>query len=562
MIASYSAGTPGSIRGVESTTLPLTTVHGRFKFRLRPGQGPNTFKEGKLAQATAAAELLAEKRKLRKSLFRWDLVFFTVAAIVALDTLGAVSSQGAQAIFWLVVSGITFLIPYGLLTAELGSTFPVEGAVYEWVRLAFGHLAGAVTAVMYWISNPVWLGGTLAVTAIAALDTLWGKPFGGIANTGWLEFLVGFLFIWIAVTWNILSLRQMKWVPNLGAIVRLGLLAVFGILVVASGASKGFAGTLSGWQPTSEVFIGVIGVLVFSWIGFELSTNASEEMLDPQRDVPRMVTFSGILSVLGYLVPILGILLVVKPADLSNVGSFVAGYQLVVSNVLGGTAANILNGLVGLAIVFSLLTSGTVWLMGADRMMAIGALAGSGPRRLGRFSARFGTPGPVHVLSGVLATIFLLANVIVNHVFAGGNLAALFGVVLTLAISTTTFSYLFAFPALVVLRYKYPNAKRPYKVPGGMVGAWIVMLLTWLYVVAATVFSLWPGLFTSSVTAAPSGYTLDRAPFEISVLVTMAIIIAIGVWFYLVGKGHATHEGWHTDGAGAETRATAGGRQA
>ena len=240
--------------------------------------------------------------------------------------------------------------------------------------------------------------------------------------------------------------------------------------------------------------------------------------------------------------------------------SFVAAYQTVVSNVLGSTAANILNGVVGLAIVFSLLTSGTVWLMGADRMMAIGSLAGSGPRALGTFSARFGTPVPVNVLSGVLATIFLLANVIVNHVFAGGNLAALFGVVLAIAISTTTFSYIFAFPALVILRYKYPNANRPYKVPGGMVGAWVVMLLTWLYVVAATVFSLWPGLFTSGVTGPPSGYTLDRAPFEISVFATMLIVIAIGVWFYIVGRGHATHEGWHTDGAGVEARPVAGVR--
>ncbi len=514
-----------------------------------------------MATATAEQELIVEKRKLRKSLFRWDLVFFTVAAIVALDTLGAVSSQGAQAIFWLVVSGLTFLIPYGLLTAELGSTFPVEGAVYEWVRLAFGHLAGAVTAVMYWISNPVWLGGTLAVTAIAALDTLWNKPFGGIANTGWLEFLVGAIFIWIAVTWNILSLRYMKWVPNLGAIVRLALLALFGVLVIASGINKGYAGDLSQWQPTSTVFIGVIGVLVFSWIGFELSTNASEEMEDPKRDIPRMVTFSGILSVLGYLVPIVGILLVVKPGNLTNVGSFVAGYQLVVSNALGTTAANILSGIVGLAIVFSLLTSGTVWLMGADRMMAIGSLAGSGPRRLGRFSARFGTPVPVNVLSGILATIFLLAAVIVNHLFANGNLSALFGVVLALAISTTTFSYIFAFPALVVLRNKYPNASRPYRIPGGMVGAWIVMVLCEFYVVAATIFSLWPGLFTSGVTGPPSGYTLDRAPFEISVFVTMAIIVAIGIWFYFIGKSHAVHEGWPAEGVGAEQRPMAGVRR-
>jgi amino acid transporter len=494
-------------------------------------------------EAAAAADLLSEKSKLQKgSLFRLDLIFFTVSAIVALDTLGAVSSQGAQAIFWLAVSAVTFLIPYGLLTAELGTAFPVEGAAYEWVRLSFGHLAGAVTAVMYWISNPVWLGGTLSVTAIAAMDIFWGKPFGGIAITGWLEFVVGALFIWIAVTWNILSLRYMKWVPNLGSIVRLSLLALFGILVIVTLVSGKAQGSLSGWQPTSGVFISVIGVLVFAWVGFELSTNASEEMDNPKRDVPRMVVGSGIISALAYAVPIIGVLLVVNAKNLTNVSSFVAAYQTVVSNILGGTGANILNALVGAAIVFSLLTSGTVWLMGADRMMAIGALAGSGPKGLGRFSKRFGTPVPVNVTSGILATAFLLAAVIVNHVYANGNIASLFSVVLALAISTTTFSYIFIFPALVVLRYKFPNAIRPYQVPGGMAGAWIVAAITWIYAVAATVFSLWPGLFTSGVTGPPSGYTLDRAPFEISVFVTMAIILAIGVVFYFIGKGHAVYE--------------------
>jgi len=512
-----------------------------------------------LATAPVSQEILAEKRKLRKSLFRWDLIFFTVAAIVALDTLGAVSSQGAQAVFWLFFAGVTFFIPYGLLTAELGTAFPVEGAVYEWVRLAFGHLAGAVTAVMYWLSNPIWLGGTLAVTAIAAMDTFWGKPFGGIQNTGWLEFLVGAAFIWVAVIWNILSLRQMKWVPNLGTIVRLLLIALFGVLVVATGVSKGFAGTLSGWQPTSSVFIGVIGVLVFAFVGYEVSTNASEEMQDPKRDIPRMVVGSGIISILAYAVTIIGVLVVVKQADLTNVSGFVAAYQTVVGNVLGGTGANILNFFVGAAIVFSLLTSGTVWLMSSDRLMAIGALEGSGPRAMGRFSARFGTPVRVNVLSGILATVFLLANVIVNHIFTGGNLAALFGVVLTLAISTTTFSYIFAFPALVVLRNKYPNASRPYRIPGGMVGAWIVMLLCEFYVVAATVFSLWPGLFTSGVTGPSSG--LDRAPFEITVAVVMGIVLAIGAWFYLIGRSHRNTAGWPAEGIGAEQRPMAGVRR-
>jgi amino acid transporter len=253
------------------------------------------------------------------------------------------------------------------------------------------------------------------------------------------------------------------------------------------------------------------------------------------------------------------VILVISPKNLVNVSGFVTAYQTVVSNVLGGTGANILNFFVGAAIVFSLLTSGTVWLMGADRMMAIGALAGSGPKSLGGFSKRFGTPVPVNVTSGILATVFLLASVIVNHVYANGNIASLFAVVLALAISTTAFSYIFIFPALIVLRYKFPNAIRPYKVPGGMTGVWIVGGLTWLYAVAATVFSLWPGLFTSNVLGQSSG--LDRAPFEISTLLTMGIIIAIGVVFYFIGKGHAVYEVLPGEGATAGTPEMAGARR-
>src|SRR6266568_908001 len=170
-----------------------------------------------MGESAAVAELVAEKRKLKKSLFRFDMIFFTVCAIVALDTIGHSSSYGAQAIFWLIVSGLTFLIPYGLITAELGAAFPTEGATYDWVRLAYGHFAGAVVGVLYWLSNPIWLGGTLAAVSIAAMDALWGSSFSG--NQG-PETVIGFLFIWVAVTMNILSLRYMKWVPNLGAIIR------------------------------------------------------------------------------------------------------------------------------------------------------------------------------------------------------------------------------------------------------------------------------------------------------------------------------------------------------
>ena len=49
---------------------------------------------------------LAEKSKLKKSLRRFDMVFFTLCALVGLDTLGAVASYGPQGFFWLVVMAV------------------------------------------------------------------------------------------------------------------------------------------------------------------------------------------------------------------------------------------------------------------------------------------------------------------------------------------------------------------------------------------------------------------------------------------------------------------------
>ena len=49
---------------------------------------------------------------------------FTACAIVGLDSVAFAAQAGAQAITWLLVSLVLFLIPYGMLVAELGSAFP------------------------------------------------------------------------------------------------------------------------------------------------------------------------------------------------------------------------------------------------------------------------------------------------------------------------------------------------------------------------------------------------------------------------------------------------------
>ena len=62
------------------------------------------------------------------------------------------------------------------------------------------------------------------------------------------------------------------------------------------------------------VFLGVVPLLLFNYVGFELANAAAEEMVDPQKDVPKSVIRSAIATVIMYSMPIFGIL-VVLPAE-------------------------------------------------------------------------------------------------------------------------------------------------------------------------------------------------------------------------------------------------------
>src|SRR5215210_8346129 len=110
-----------------------------------------------MASADAAADrttslALEEKSHLKKSLRGFDMVFFTVCALVGLDILGTIASFGYEGFTWLVVLVVAFLVPYALVMAELGSSFPQEGGPYEWTKMAFGRLQAGIASVLYWVT--------------------------------------------------------------------------------------------------------------------------------------------------------------------------------------------------------------------------------------------------------------------------------------------------------------------------------------------------------------------------------------------------------------------------
>src|SRR5262245_1601738 len=266
-------------------------------------------------------DALAEKKKLRKHFARFDILFFLLCTIIGVDTLGAVASTGPQAFTWLIFLAILFFVPYALLTAELGSAFPEEGGPYIWTRLAFGRRFAAVNALIYWVSNPIWVGGTLGITALAACQEFFngGNPLPGpqiLGGSTVLDVLFVLAFIWFAVVAAIISFRIGKWVPTIGAFVRVAVLGFFTISVVAYAMKNGVHNTFGGgkFMPSYAVFIAAVPVLFFNYVGFELPNAAGEEMKNPQRDVPYTVVRSAAGTVLLYGLPILAILLLL-PAN-------------------------------------------------------------------------------------------------------------------------------------------------------------------------------------------------------------------------------------------------------
>lgn len=484
---------------------------------------------------TAAAT--EERKKFRRSVGRLDTAFLMLAAIIVLDTLGAVSSYGAQTFTWLIIMIVFFLVPYGLITAELGTAFPVEGGPYVWVKLAFGRAAAAVVSVMYWVDNPIWLAGTLAITAMATFGT-----FFVTLSLAW-QYVFGLIFVWAGIATVIMALKFGKWVATGGAVIRLLLMAFFSLTVVFYAIGHGVHGFGAGaFKPTWIVFLAAAPILIFDIEGFELPSSASEELKNPRRDVPFAVLRSGIGTVLFYGVPILAILLVLRPSQLSSVSGFVNALQTVfvvygghttASGVVLTGAGKILADICAIGVILGLLSSGAVWLIGSDRTQAVAGYDGAAPRWMGYFSKRLGTPIAVNLLSGVVSTgVLVLALTLTS-----GNTAKYFSATLGLVISMVTITYVLIFPAVIKLRYKYPDVPRPYRIPGGTAGLWIAGILATAWCALTTVAIIWPGIGTSNPDSSlPSGFAGERMQYTLSQVIPLVVMILMGLWFFALGR--------------------------
>jgi glutamate:GABA antiporter len=486
-----------------------------------------------------------ELSKLRRELGRLDTILFLISAMVVVDTIAAIAVGGAQAFTWLVILFVLFFVPSALISAELGAAIPEEGGAYVWVRTAFGRFAGALTSLLYWAGTPVWLGGSVVVVAI----TVYEQFLGDLSRPG--SYVFGTAFVALATLGAVVPLRWGKWVPATGAIGQIALLVIFTLSVIVYGVQHGVQGiSVSDFGPTRAVFIAVVPILLYSFVGVELPTTAAEEMHDPRRDIPRAIGAAGVAQALMYGVPILAVLIVLPAEQITSLHGLIDAMKTVYTvhggSVSGGEVTltgfgKLLGAASAVVFIWVLLASGSAWIMGSGRAQAAACLDGAGPRALGRISERTGVPVVMGLVSGAVSLLFMLVSLWIT----GGDNQKYFSVALNAAICLIVLAYVVIFPAFLRLRHRLPDLERPFRVPGGRVTAWLVTVLATGWALLVSVCLLWPGFGTAHPDEhLPAGFEGQRLEFEVLTLVpVLTVVAAVAAYVFAVSRRPARGTG-------------------
>ena len=324
-----------------------------------------------------------------------------------------------------------------LVFAELATRYPKAGGKYVYAREAFGPRAGFVVG---------WVEGLAIYTAaIAALGVVTGEFVGRLAGwpadvTKWIG--VGTVALLIGI--NLVGVASGRWVQNVVTAAKV--LALVGVVVIAFAAGDG-----AGWKgalpnaPTGLALFGALAVasqsVIWSYYGAVDAAKIAEEVVDPERTLPRVLLL-GILIVSVLYLLLNAAFLHVLPFEQVAASNLVAGD--VAAAIFGAKGGTII-AVVALLVVLASL-NGNIFV--TPRVIFGLARDGLGPAALARVNAG-GTPWAAMLLVGAVS-MALAATGTFNQLLA-------LAIVLILVIDGLTVAALFR------LRARQPEA--PFRVP-------------------------------------------------------------------------------------------------
>ncbi len=451
----------------------------------------------------------------KRVLGTFTLAMITVAAIVSLRNLPLSAEFGLASIFYFVISALIFFIPAGLVTAELATGWPRAGGQYIWVSEAFGKPIGFFALWMAWMENIAWFPVILAFTA-AMLAHLLSPVFPGLEENKIFYLIVMLSIFWGVTFLNFFGIELSGWITSIGTVCGT---IIPGILIIALGLwwflSDQATHIVLSWDQlvpefrldTMVFFSGIL--LGFS--GVEIAAFHIREAKNPQKDYPLALAVASAIILVISILGTLSVAFVVPQEDISLLSGLIQAFTVFFS-------AFHLLWLVPIMALFALIGAMAginAWIAGPAKGLLITAEDGFLPKSLETVNAR-GVPIGMLIFQAIVGTLLSFA-----FLWMDSHNAA-FWILTGLSAQFTVVKYAMLFAAAVKLRYSQSNVLRPYRVPGGKFGIWLIAIMG----IAVCLF----GFFIVFIPPVQLN-TGDRVTFQSLLVVSLLILSLIPIYF-------------------------------
>lgn len=386
-------------------------------------------------------------------------------------------SAGAMLAF--VIGGIAVVL-VGLTYAELASAMPQAGGEHVYSRRALGATASFICtwAIILGYVSVVAFEAVALPTVVDYLVPGFSRGYlwtvaGWDVHLTWV--LVGVVASIVMTAINIVGIRTAAKLQFLATM----LVIAVGLLLIGGAAGAGAAANMHPlFDNGAKGLLGVLVMVPFMFVGFDVIPQSAEEVNVPFADIGRLLMVSIFMAVLWYVLIIAAVSMGLSQTERAASNLPTADATAAIFEGKWAASLLVVGGIGGI------LTSWNAFLIGGSRALYALARAGQLPRSLGRLHPRYNTPHNAVLLIGALSLIAPLFGrpALVWLVDAGG-----------LGIVT---AYAFVAWSFLKLKANEPQMERPYEVRHGrLIGTAALVLslgIAVLYLPGSPAALIWP----------------------------------------------------------------------
>jgi glutamate:GABA antiporter len=349
---------------------------------------------------------------LKKELGLRDLVLTQIVFVVGTVWVGWAAKLGDhQMAFWLLAI-VTFYLPLAAVVIYLNRLMPLEGGVYQWVKLAFSDFLAFMVAWNLWVFGILVMSG-IGLIIKKNIAYAIGPRADWMHENKMATTAVCVLLMIFVVMASRRGLALGKWVQNFGGAL---LLLTFLTLILLPFITAG-RGTLSNYHPfsTSVPEFSSYSINVFSKLavgalsGFEYIAILAGECRSPARNISRSVLISAPIIALMFILGTGSVLAFVSPDRVDLIGPIPQVLSLGFSSY-GWVSTLVSITIFGVAARQIALMS--IYFAGNTRLPMVAGWDNLLPAWFTRLHERYHTPVNSILFVGVMTLAFSLASLI------------------------------------------------------------------------------------------------------------------------------------------------------